>query len=119
MFRFALSIPDQLKLVHERMCADMPDEHLPFLTTTDSLFSSRRLSKSGTSLTVDTPSSIESTPRNRSNSTPQSSSSAVSGFDEEDGFPTLEKMASLGSPPSSPIALKGHTFEDLKENSSR
>jgi hypothetical protein len=104
------------------MGVDMPDEHLQYLNcsaTTDELFSSRHLSKAGANLTVDTPSSIESTPRNRSNSTPQSSSSALSGFDEEDGFPTLEKMTSIGSPPSSPIALKAHTFEDLKENASR
>ncbi|KAI6183077.1 hypothetical protein M3Y97_00449500 [Aphelenchoides bicaudatus] len=119
---FALSIPNQLKIVHERMCIDMPDNHLQFLscpTTTDALFSNGHLTKSNNNLTVDTPSSLDSTPRNRSNSTPQSSSSAVSGFREDFDFPTLEKMASLDSLPLSPTTLKGNVIEDTKENSSR
>lgn len=100
------------------MCIDMSSDAFSYLNvpTTILQFSSRRLSK----LTVDTPYSIASTPRNRSNSTPQSSSSALSGFredeDDEHGFPALEKMTSLGSPPSSPM-IKG--IEELNTKARR
>lgn len=123
LFRFALALPTELKQLHDRMCVQMsPDFKLfgtnPQTTTVDDLFSTFGHQKhSNNALSVDTPSSLESTPsRRRSNSTPQSSSSAVSGFHEDDAeFPTLERMTSLDEFPKSPT-LNGRILENLKEN---